>query len=230
MSLLSRAFGVRPHRAQAVGVRRDLVIPAGDGVPLLANRLIRWTSTGPRWCCSAAGRADGRSMSRTESCASPTPHRTPRSPSSWICRLSPTRSGAVIGSGCRSPVAPIPATDAISAPQSHSPPAHAYRPATARCSTMPSTRPQCGYPCTADLQWSLPPSLSAQMVDPISRAARTSAGSVGNSPPPENNRSRTEGVDTITLRLRSGIALRDEQAARRPVAAPAVDGRHGWPR
>lgn len=61
MSLLSRAFGVRPHRAQAVGVRRDLVIPAGDGVPLLANRFIRWTSTGPRWCCSAA-RARRRSI------------------------------------------------------------------------------------------------------------------------------------------------------------------------
>ena len=38
MSLLSRAFGVRPLRPHAVRVQRDLVIPAGDGVPLLANR------------------------------------------------------------------------------------------------------------------------------------------------------------------------------------------------
>ena len=38
MSLLSRAFGVQPHSAYAVRVQRDLVIPAGDGVPLLANR------------------------------------------------------------------------------------------------------------------------------------------------------------------------------------------------
>lgn len=226
MSLLSRAFGVRPHRAQAVGVRRDLVIPAGDGVPLLANRFIRWTSTGPRWCCSAA-RARRRSINVSDGIVRLT-NAAPDTPQPVELDLSSVAHA--FGSGCRSPVAPIPATDAISAPQSRSPPAHAYRPATARCSTMPSTRPQCGYPCTADLQWSLPPSLSAQMVDPISRAARTSAGSVGNSPPPENNRSRTEGVDTITLRLRSGIALRDEQAARRPVAAPAVDVRHGWPR
>ena len=38
MSLLSRAFGVQPRRPHAVRVQRDLVIPAGDGVPLLANR------------------------------------------------------------------------------------------------------------------------------------------------------------------------------------------------
>ena len=38
MSLLSRAFGLQPNRAYAVRVQRDLVIPAGDGVPLLANR------------------------------------------------------------------------------------------------------------------------------------------------------------------------------------------------
>jgi putative CocE/NonD family hydrolase len=38
VSLLSRAFGVQPHRTHAVRVQRDLVIPAGDGVPLLANR------------------------------------------------------------------------------------------------------------------------------------------------------------------------------------------------
>ena len=38
MSLLSRVFGVRPRRPHAVRVQRDLVIPAGDGVPLLANR------------------------------------------------------------------------------------------------------------------------------------------------------------------------------------------------
>jgi putative CocE/NonD family hydrolase len=38
VSFLSRAFGVQPHRAHAVRVERDLVIPAGDGVPLLANR------------------------------------------------------------------------------------------------------------------------------------------------------------------------------------------------
>ena len=37
MSLLSRAFGVHPP-ARTVRVQRDLVIPAGDGVPLLANR------------------------------------------------------------------------------------------------------------------------------------------------------------------------------------------------
>ena len=38
VSFLSRAFGVRPRRPQAVRVQRDLVIPASDGVPLLANR------------------------------------------------------------------------------------------------------------------------------------------------------------------------------------------------
>jgi uncharacterized protein len=38
VSLLSRAFGVRPGRLYAVRADRDLVIPAGDGVPLLANR------------------------------------------------------------------------------------------------------------------------------------------------------------------------------------------------
>jgi predicted acyl esterase len=38
VSFLSRAFGVQPHRAYAVRVQRDLVIPASDGVPLLANR------------------------------------------------------------------------------------------------------------------------------------------------------------------------------------------------
>ena len=45
-----------------------------------------------------------------------------------------------------------PATDATTAPENHSPPAHAYRPATAPCSTTPTTHPQCGYPCTADPQ------------------------------------------------------------------------------
>jgi predicted acyl esterase len=44
-------------------------------------------------------------------------------------------------SGCKSPVAPILATGATTAPQNRSPPAHAYRPATAGCSMMPSTRP-----------------------------------------------------------------------------------------
>ena len=38
MSFLSRAFGVRPRRPHAVRIQRNLVIPAGDGVPLLANR------------------------------------------------------------------------------------------------------------------------------------------------------------------------------------------------
>jgi predicted acyl esterase len=38
VSLLSRAFGVKPLRRDAVRVKRDLVIPAADGVPLLANR------------------------------------------------------------------------------------------------------------------------------------------------------------------------------------------------
>jgi predicted acyl esterase len=38
VSLLSRAFGVQPRRAHAVRIQRDLVIPAADGVPLLANR------------------------------------------------------------------------------------------------------------------------------------------------------------------------------------------------
>ncbi len=38
MSFLSRVFGVRPRRPYAVRVQRELVIPAGDGVPLLANR------------------------------------------------------------------------------------------------------------------------------------------------------------------------------------------------
>jgi putative CocE/NonD family hydrolase len=38
VTLLSRLFGVRPRRPHAVRVQRDLVIPAIDGVPLLANR------------------------------------------------------------------------------------------------------------------------------------------------------------------------------------------------
>ncbi len=38
MGFLSRAFGVQPLRRHAVRVQRDLVIPASDGVPLLANR------------------------------------------------------------------------------------------------------------------------------------------------------------------------------------------------
>ena len=38
MSLLGRAFGVQPRHPHAVRVQRDSVIPAGDGVPLLANR------------------------------------------------------------------------------------------------------------------------------------------------------------------------------------------------
>jgi hypothetical protein len=38
VSFLSRVFGVQPDRAHAVRVERDLVIPAGEGVPLLANR------------------------------------------------------------------------------------------------------------------------------------------------------------------------------------------------
>ena len=64
------------------------------------------------------------------------------------CARVPARG---IGSG-RSPVAPIPATDATLAPQNRSPPAHDYKPATAHCSTMPSTPQQCGCPCTADHQ------------------------------------------------------------------------------
>ena len=38
VGFLSRAFGVQPLRRHAVRVQRDLVIPASDGVPLLANR------------------------------------------------------------------------------------------------------------------------------------------------------------------------------------------------
>jgi uncharacterized protein len=38
VSFLSRVLGVRPLRPHAVRVERDLVIPARDGVPLLANR------------------------------------------------------------------------------------------------------------------------------------------------------------------------------------------------
>jgi uncharacterized protein len=38
VSFLSRLFGVCPRRPYAVRIQRDLVIPAGDGVPLLANR------------------------------------------------------------------------------------------------------------------------------------------------------------------------------------------------
>ena len=38
VSILSRAFGVQPRHRHAVRVQRDLVIPAGDGVSLLANR------------------------------------------------------------------------------------------------------------------------------------------------------------------------------------------------
>jgi uncharacterized protein len=38
VSFLSRVFGVQPSRPHSVRVERDLVIPAGDGVPLLANR------------------------------------------------------------------------------------------------------------------------------------------------------------------------------------------------
>jgi hypothetical protein len=73
--------------------------------------------------------------------------------SSLIYGLLRTRSAAGIGSGCRSPVAPIPAMDATSAPQNRSPPAHASRPATAHCSTMPSTRPQYGYPSRLTANW-----------------------------------------------------------------------------
>ena len=53
MSLLSRAFGVHPYRTHTVRVQRDLVIPAGDGVPL-ANRSYPADIHKPRWCCSAA--------------------------------------------------------------------------------------------------------------------------------------------------------------------------------
>jgi uncharacterized protein len=38
VSFLSRAFGVQPRHPHAVRVERDLVIPAGDGVRLLASR------------------------------------------------------------------------------------------------------------------------------------------------------------------------------------------------
>jgi putative CocE/NonD family hydrolase len=38
VSFLSRVLGVQPRSPHAVRVERDLVIPAGDGVPLLANR------------------------------------------------------------------------------------------------------------------------------------------------------------------------------------------------
>ena len=54
MSFLSRVFGVRPDRPHAVRVQRDLVIPAGDGVPLLANRFYPADIDRPRWCCCAA--------------------------------------------------------------------------------------------------------------------------------------------------------------------------------
>ena len=35
---------------------------------------------------------------------------------------------------------------------------------------------------------------------------------------------------TFTVKLRSGTVPRGERVARRPVAAPPVDGQHGWPR
>ena len=54
VSLLSRVFGVQSRRPHAVRVERDLVIPAGDGVPLLANRFWPADIDQPRWCCSAA--------------------------------------------------------------------------------------------------------------------------------------------------------------------------------
>ena len=38
MSALSRLFGVRPARPHRVRVERDVVVPAADGVRLLANR------------------------------------------------------------------------------------------------------------------------------------------------------------------------------------------------
>jgi uncharacterized protein len=38
VSFLSRAFGVQPRRPHAARVQRDLVIPASDSVPQLANR------------------------------------------------------------------------------------------------------------------------------------------------------------------------------------------------
>ena len=72
--------------------------------------------------------------------------RLPMLPSGWTWTASSTPSGAGTGSGCRSPVVPTRATGATTAPQNRSPPAHASRPATAHCSTMPSTRPQYGYP------------------------------------------------------------------------------------
>ncbi|HZG90983.1 MAG TPA: X-Pro dipeptidyl-peptidase, partial [Pseudonocardia sp.] len=38
MSVLSRVFGVRPASPYPVRVERDVVIPAADGVRLLADR------------------------------------------------------------------------------------------------------------------------------------------------------------------------------------------------
>jgi hypothetical protein len=96
--------------------------------------------------------AASRSTSRMGSSVSPMLHRAHPILASLIYGLLRTRSGAATGSGSRSPAAPIPATDATTAPQSRSPPAHAYGPVTAQCSTMPSTPPQCGYLCTADLE------------------------------------------------------------------------------
>ena len=93
----------------------------------------------------------GRSTSPTGSSVLRMPHRTRPIPSSLIYGPFRTRSGAGTGSGCRSPVVSIPATGATTTPQNRSPPAHGCRPATAQCSTMPSTPPHCGDPYTTTL-------------------------------------------------------------------------------
>ena len=106
-------------------------------------------------------RAAGRSISPTGSSASPRWHPTQPMPSSSISGPQRTRSFRGHRIGCRSLVAPIPATDATSAPQNRSPPAHDYKRATAQCSTMPSTPRQCGCEYPTDLESRIAARLSA---------------------------------------------------------------------
>ena len=86
-----------------------------------------------------------------------------------------------------------------------SPLARACRQATAHYSTTLGTPLRCGYRCTADLHCRLRRlALEVKADEPATR--------------------------TLRVKLRSGTAPRGERVARRPVAAPPVDGQHGWQR
>jgi predicted acyl esterase len=292
VSFLSRVFGVRPRRPHAVRVQRDLVIPAGDGVPLLANRFLPAGIDQPplvlllspygrgvaldrmpqllaergyqvlyvslRGTGGSGGDFDGFTIhpadgygtlswlreqpwfggvlatwgasylgfAQWELAARDIPEWKiaviQDAPSEFAHLFMYPGGGFALGNALAwvqivdrmfranggtarqflgvftgpkamrravatlpvaeadvALVAPIPATDATSAPQNHSPPAHAYKPATAPCSTMPSTPPQCGYPSTADVRCRFAARSSRLAVDLISRAARTERSDQG---------------------------------------------------